>query len=245
MRKPIIAITADSFIEPTPIINQQFANFVPRDLKEVILKEGGIPIVLPFPDDITLADEISKSVIELVDGVIIPGGADVDPIHYHEEPINELGRTLYQRDAYELSIIKAAKDLKKPVFGICRGLQLMNVAFGGTLYQDLIKQNPDSYMKHAQDAPGNFPTHYIDIEEDSIFFNIFGPKAYVNSRHHQGVKDVGTGFRVTARAADGVVEAIESSQNSLFAVQWHPENMWRDDDKQLQIFRDFIKRCQS
>ena len=113
--------------------------------------------------------------------------------------------------------------LGKPVFGICRGLQIINVAFGGNLYQDLAKQNPDSYMKHSQSAPGHFPTHFATIAKDSEFYGIFGEKAYVNSRHHQ--------------------EAIESDDQLITAVQWHPENMWREDAKQLEIFKQFVAKC--
>lgn len=243
MKKPIIAITADSIVEPSAIINQIYADFAPRDLKEAVIASGGIPVILPFPDDPQKAGDFAKETAPLFDGFIIPGGPDVDPTFYDEEPIRELGRTAYQRDAYEKAIVEVAKDLGKPVFGICRGLQIINVAFGGNLYQDLAKQNPDSYMKHSQSAPGHFPTHFATIAKDSEFYGIFGEKAYVNSRHHQAVKDVALGYRVTATAADGVAEAIESDDQLITAVQWHPENMWREDAKQLEIFKQFVAKC--
>ncbi|EHJ56503.1 hypothetical protein HMPREF9318_01920 [Streptococcus urinalis FB127-CNA-2] len=243
MSKPIIVITADSIVEPSAIINQVYADFAPRDLKEAVIKAGGIPIILPFPDDEKLGQEMAEALVSSFDGLIIPGGPDVDPTWFGEDPIRELGRTAYQRDAFEIPLVKAAKKAKKPIFGICRGLQVINVAFGGDLYQDLAKQNPDSYMKHSQLAPGGFPTHYVTVDSKSVFYSVLGEKSYVNSRHHQGVRKVADGFEATAVAADGVVEAIETSDGLVSAVQWHPENMWRADEKQFEVFKQFVSKC--
>lgn len=245
MKKPIIAITADSIVEAQTVINQISADFAPRDLKEAIIAAGGIPVIFPFPDRSELGEEMARALVTTVDGIIIPGGPDVDPTYYQEEPIRELGRTAYQRDAFEFPLVKAAKEAGVPVFGICRGLQVINVAFGGNLYQDLTVQNPESYMKHSQLAPGGFPTHYVKVSQSSAFYETLGERAYVNSRHHQAVKELAPGFEVTASAADGVVEAIETPDKLITAVQWHPENMWRLDDKQLDLFRWFVDKCRS
>lgn len=245
MKQPLIGITADSIVEPQSVINQVSADFAPRDLKEAIIASGGIPVILPFPDQVALGETMAQRVLEAVDGVIIPGGPDVDPTYYGEEPIRALGRTAYQRDAFEIPLVRAAKEAKVPVFGICRGLQVMNVALGGTLYQDLPTQNPDSYMKHSQLAPGGFPTHHVRLDPSSAFYQALGEHPYVNSRHHQGVKEVAPSLVVTARAADGVVEALESEDKDLTAVQWHPENMWRLDASQLALFQWFVDHCRN
>ncbi|AYG00178.1 gamma-glutamyl-gamma-aminobutyrate hydrolase family protein [Lactococcus allomyrinae] len=244
MMKVIIAITADSMVEPSRVINQNFADFAPRDLKEVIIEAGGIPIILPFPENVSLADEFAREAVRLFDGLIIPGGPDIDPTFFGEEPIREIGRTAYQRDYYEIALVKAARKANKPIFGICRGLQLINVAFGGTLYQDLAVQNLGSNLKHSQSAPGGFPTHHVKIDESSHLYETFGSEAYVNSRHHQAVKDLAKGFNVIATAYDGVVEAIESKEEDILAVQWHPENMWRSNKLQLEIFEHFVECCE-
>ena len=243
MKKPIIAISADSLTEPSPVINENFADFAPRDLKEAIIESGGIPIILPFPEDIRLASSFAQAAVDLFDGLIIPGGPDIDPTLFGQEPIHELGRTAYQRDAYEISLAEAAKASGKPVFGICRGLQLLNVAFGGTLYQDLQAQHQEAFIKHAQAAPGHFPTHHVGLVPGSQAYEVFGEMAYVNSRHHQAVKDLADLFVVTGRAQDGVIEAIESQDGLISAVQWHPENMRQHDEKQLALFEKFIKKC--
>ena len=244
MNKPIIGITADTLNEPTRVINLQNADYAPRDIKEAIHKAGGVPIILPFPEDVSQAPELASQLIEFVDGLILPGGTDVDPTLFGEEPIFELGRTNLLRDVFELEMVKAAVASEKSVFGICRGLQLINVAFGGTLWQDLHTQSPESFIKHSQEAAGGLPTHHIQIDKENFLFDILGKQAYVNSRHHQAVKKLADGFVSTAKAADSVIEAIEDSKRRIFAVQWHPENMAFTDEKQFQIFDHFVKSCQ-
>ena len=240
--KKIIAITADTFPDPSPIINLNFADFAPRDLKEGVIAAGGIPIILPFPDDISHAEEFAEQQVRLFDGLILPGGPDVDPTLFHEEPIREIGSTAYQRDAYEIALVKAAIKAGKAVFGICRGLQVINVALSGTLYQDLTAQNPQSYLKHSQAAPGGFPTHHVKISQGSQLEKILGEQSYVNSRHHQAVKDIAADLTASAYAADGVIEALESVEQNILAVQWHPENMWRAQSEQLKLFKDLLER---
>ena len=113
---------------------------------------------------------------------------------------------------------------------------------GGNVYQDLASENPDAYIRHSQGANGCYPTHHVTVEKDSLLYGSLGEKAYVNSRHHQGIKKVGEGLKVTAKAADGVVEAIESTDGQIVAVQWHPENMWQEHAEMRKIFADFISR---
>ncbi|ERL64086.1 hypothetical protein L248_1619 [Schleiferilactobacillus shenzhenensis LY-73] len=242
--KPIIAITADSLPKPSPVINENVAPFAPRELVEGILAAGGMPIILPFPQDPSEAEEAAQAAVALFDGVVIPGGPDIDPTLFGEEPIPQIGRTNYERDAYELALIKAAALQHKPQLGICRGIQIINVAFGGTLYQDLGTQDPDCHIQHSQKAPGQFPTHHITTTPGSQINAIVGAKQKVNSRHHQAVRTVAAAFKATATAPDGVIEAIELQQgDDILAVQWHPENMWQRDPAALALFQDLVARA--
>ncbi|MFC4651399.1 gamma-glutamyl-gamma-aminobutyrate hydrolase family protein [Lactococcus nasutitermitis] len=244
MKRPVIAVTADSLVESSEYINENFADFAPRDLKEVILKAGGLPVILPFPEETELVEEVAREMVKLFDGLIIPGGFDVSPTFYGEEPERAMGRTSYQRDTYELALFKAAKEAGKSIFGICRGLQLINVALGGTLYQDLAVQNKESFIQHSQVSYGAFPTHHVKIMENSSLYGLFGEQAYVNSRHHQAIKMLAPELMVTARAVDNVIEGVTTADEQVTAVQWHPENMWRNDKKQFQLFAEFICKCQ-
>lgn len=147
--KPRIAITADTYMEATPRTNLQRAPFVSRELVEVIAKLGCIPVILP---DVTNA--IGEDYLALYDGLIVHGGPDVDPHLFGEEPIRQIGTINYKRDLFERELILAAAKVKKPILGICKGAQMINVALGGTLFQDIDTQCEGAYIKHSQDAPG-------------------------------------------------------------------------------------------
>ncbi len=244
MTKPRIAITADAFVDVTPNMPDNYPAFAPHDVKEGVFAAGGIPVILPFPDNPAHTDEAVADMVDLFDALIIPGGPDVDPTTYGEQPIFEIGDTYYPKDAFELALIKATLAAGKPIFGICRGIQIINVAMGGTVYQDTHAQNPDSYIRHPQVAPGHFPTHNIAIEKTSRLHEMLGDTSYVNSRHHEAVRELGTGLTATAVAPDGIVEAVESTENDLIlAVQWHPENMWMHHPEQFAFFTDIVARA--
>lgn len=242
--KPIIALTADEVAGASDVINMNFADMAPSEIKNAVVQAGGIPIILPYPDDFTYAKEMAAAAVTTFDGLILPGGPDVDPTYFGEEPIPQIGRTAYQKDAFEIELIKATVAAGKPIFGICRGLQVLNIALGGSVYQDLAAQYPEYGVRHPQAAPGGFPTHHVNITDDSKTAQLVGTTSYVNSRHHQGARNIGTGLRVTATAQDGVVEAIESEDSDqLLAVQWHPENMWRQFPDQFNFFKDIVGRA--
>ncbi len=241
MKKLRIAVTADTMTEATGVINLVNAPFAPRQLVEVLAELGAVPLILPDTPGCT-GDEYA----DLFDGLILPGGPDVDPRFYGEQPIWQLGRTNYKRDIFELNLVNAACRQGKAIFGICRGCQLINVAFGGTIYQDLPAQCPSAYIQHAQKAPGGYPVHDITIEEGSVLFQSLGASAQVNSRHHQAIHTVGRGLNVTALAPDGTIEGIESEGiPSVVAVQWHPENMWMEHPEMKQLFADYIQRVRA
>ena len=180
MSKLRIAITADTYPYASDVTNLVRAPFTARGLVDVIHELGALPIVLPDVPDINGSDYA-----ELFDALVIPGGPDMDPTFYGEEPTWKIGTTNYLRDVFETEIFHAFHRAGKPIFGICRGCQLINTVMGGTIYQDLPSQNPDAYIRHSQAAPGSYPTHHIDIEEGSVIFHALGKRAYINSRHHQ------------------------------------------------------------
>lgn len=243
--KPIIAVTTDAVLGAHPAINMNAADMAPNEIKNAIVAAGGIPIILPYPDDATFAEEVAQAVLPLFDGLILPGGPDVSPPNYGEEPIAQIQDTAYHNDAFQIALIRAAVAAGKPILGICRGLQILNVAMGGTLYQDLATTNPDAYIAHHQLAYGGYPTHHVMTETASHIHRLVGARQFVNSRHHQSVRQVAPTMQVSARAADAVVEAIESREgNQLLAVQWHPENLWRQFPVQFKLFEDLVARAQ-
>lgn len=244
--KPIIAMPSDELVEVNPRMPGDYPAFAPHDVKEVVYAIGAIPLILPFPDDVNNIQATANEVVALYDALILPGGPDVDPQNYGEEPIPEIGMPITQKDQFEIALIKATLAAKKPILGICHGMQIMNVAMGGTLYQDLATQDPDYAIQHAQAAIGNWRTHHINLENDSHLAQLLGNRSLVNSRHHQAVRKVGQGLRVTATAPDGVIEGIESVDNNLLVgVQWHPENFWQKDTTQLNLFKDLLARSQA
>ncbi|MTV82795.1 gamma-glutamyl-gamma-aminobutyrate hydrolase family protein [Secundilactobacillus folii] len=235
--RPRIALPADTLAEATNIINERNAAFAPRPAIEAVVKAGGIPIIFPSvePKDVT-------DYMDLFDGVAFLGGADVDPTFYGEEPREKLGITYRKRDLFEIELLKQAVAAGKAILGICRGLQLVNIGLGGTVYQDL-SQNPHATIKHSQEAPGNMPSHHISVQSESRLYQIVGERPYVNSRHHQAIKDLAPSLKITARADDQVIEAVESiDSDQILAVQWHPENMYKHHVESKAIFSDLITR---
>ena len=240
-----IGIPTDELIEINPIMPNNHPAYAPHDVKEAFIKLGAIPLIIAFPDDVSKVDQLAQDYVQLIDGLMLPGGPDVDPTFYGEEPHPKSGMTLYQKDRFEIALIKAALAADKPIFGICRGIQIMNVAMGGTLHQDLESQYPELKIQHPQATLGQFATHHIELTAGSKLAKLYGQSTIkVNSRHHQAVKAVGKGLKVTAVAPDGVIEGMESTDTDLFlGVQWHPENMWQQEDpQQLVVFQDFLDR---
>lgn len=212
--------------------------FLPYAYSRAIEQAGGIPLLLPNIRDYC---GITK-MLQLVNGVMFSGGVDVDPVHQGHEPLPGLGELTPERDLFELALAKVALEADKAILGICRGMQLLNVVAGGTVHQD-VKRTIKGVLKHSQDAPRWYPTHKIKILPGSILAEMLGgPEIRVNSFHHQAVDRVATGFRVTAVAEDGVIEAIESTNHSfVIGIQSHPEAMWERDPQFLRIFKTFVE----
>lgn len=202
---------------------------------------GAVPLILPIYDDPEALDRY----VGLCDGYLIPGGIDVNPISYGETPHPLLETTRLDFDEYQLHLIERMRVSKKPVLAICRGIQIVNVAYGGTLYQD-VSLHGEGTMRHSQVdiTPGGI-SHRVSIEDGSILHRLYGSELWTNSYHHQSIKDLGAGLRITARADDGIIEAVEATDHPyLHAVQWHPESFFvRPGNYMLAIFEDFAKQC--
>lgn len=206
-----------------------------------VIRAGGVPLVLPLTGE----DTATEAAVEAVDGLIVTGGVDVNPLEYEEEPTPKEGFFCAARDHTDLCAIRCADRLHKPIFGICRGIQILNVAFGGSLYQDVSQKDGQAALKHFQEANPDSCSHTVQIRPDSGLFEMLGAKIRVNSFHHQAVHRLAEGFRVAATAPDGIVEAVERESGSfLLGIQWHPELMAAYGDETMQrIFNHFIEVC--
>lgn len=160
----------------------------------------------------------AEALAELCDGLLLSGGADLDPALYGEAVLNDTVKVQPERDAFELALFRAFRERGKPIMGICRGCQLINVALGGTLYQDLAAQKG---LVHFDPAL----RHEVCAEEGSVLHRLFGAQFFVNSTHHQSVRDAAPGLQITARSAEGIVEAFEHELLPIFATQFHPERL--------------------
>ena len=241
-REPIIAGESGNMIEDANTPDQVQVHYI-----EAIERVGGIPISLPVLQKFDM--ETIKKQIELVDALVIQGGLDVDPSFYHTAPDPKLGTTNIKTDEYLLEAIRQARARKIPILGICRGLQILNVAFGGTLYQDLETNLGPDYLIHRQAADQLCePAHNINIVSGSLMAKMFPDKTKmeVNSWHHQAIKVLGTDLEVDAKADDEIIEAInyKGTDQWIFGVQFHPEQFMRcGNDVFKPIFEELIKQA--
>ena len=236
MRKPVIGITAGNLK-----IHDAKRTFVNQNDIQAIINAGGIPVLIP-PQ---VKDELDRY-LKICDGFYFPGGPDVSPLCFKEEPNPGLSFVETARDRLEIDLIKKAAAAGKTLLGVCRGMQVINIALGGNVYQDLTKQftEPQKLLQHAQKGDINEASHHVKILAGTHLAKMFAESTLtVNSHHHQAVRRVAAGLRVAARADDGVIEAIES-ENSLqiLAVQWHPEFLVETVPAMQLIFDDFIQR---
>lgn len=213
-------------------INTHYAN--------AIQQAGGIPVALPFGFE---AAGIARDIVSRIDGLLLTGGGDVSEEgfgggNYAEGCVARISFLSADRDVFEWAAVRAAWDANKPCLGICRGLQVMNVSFGGTLLRDIAEMRPHSTINHLQPKPWDVPTHSVRIEPTSWLRQILGGTEFrVNSIHHQAIADPAPQGRIVAFAPDGIPEAIEFAEKRFFiGVQWHPEQM----GTMPQLFEAFV-----
>jgi len=226
-RKPIIGLTGN-FEEQTCMLKDGYYKSVWR--------AGGIPVIIP-----PLADtDAIINTLEHIDGLLLTGGSDFNPLFAGEDPSPLLGGINAERDLPELLITQLAYNRQIPILGICRGIQTLAMALGGKVKQDI---SDVAKIRHSQDADRSEPTHTVTVEPDSTLFNIYkGEKLYVNSFHHQAVSEPGERFRVTACSSDGIIEALESREyKSVLGVQWHPECLSAEDG--LPLFEWLVNQA--
>lgn len=242
-RRPVIGIPTQTLqslggvssqIPPSWVMSQRYIL--------TLTAAGAIPWMIPLVDEATL-----RGVYEELDAVFLPGGADIDPRTYGAEPHPLCDKTDRERDRVEVSLASWALAEDKPVLGVCRGMQLINVAAGGSLYQDLAEELPGS-IKHdyfpfsGEGYARDYLAHDVSVVAGSRLAQLVGAGPLrVNSMHHQGVKELGRGLVATAAAPDGLIEAVEGNDDGyLVAVQWHPEALTDNDARTRSLFADFI-----
>lgn len=228
--KPVIGITTNVEKGDKNVLNNEYVRSV--------IRAGGLPIIIP----VGIEEDISQ-LLGMLDGLLLSGGQDINPMLFNEEPYAYLGEVSPIRDSIELELTRHMLKTGKPILGICRGLQILNVAAGGTLFQDLHKQNEGPTLQHMQIAPNTHPSHYVLLEEGSLLKSIAGSeRIQVNSYHHQSLKDVAAVFKVTGMASDGIIESIECiGKEFVLGVQWHPELLSvKEDSVSLRLFDKFI-----
>ncbi len=244
--KPLIGITtnyipANNYLREKVHMGAKRQEFsaLSDDYVRSVVNAGGIPVMIPQHADF----EYLAVLLDRLDGVLLSGGDDIDPLRYSDRSSGKTVTSHPVRDDVEFFIAKHIIENKKPVLGICRGFQLLNVALGGTLHEDLKEAG---FMDHSLTYSERYmPVHSIFIEEKSRFFDVHGvSKLMVNSLHHQGVKDLGEGLISVANSEDGLCEAFElPNDDYLMAVQWHPEMMSYKYDEFLKIFKKFVEVC--
>jgi putative glutamine amidotransferase len=243
---PIIGVTATLKEDVDQVAERPLGHFVRADLDYVagVAEAGGAPVVLPPVGERRMAE----AVIGGLDGLLLSGGSDLAPGYYGEMPSPNLGPTIPERDAFEVALLEAALRRRVPVFGICRGLQVLNVVLGGTLYQDLPSQFGGEVLKHRQSTPKWQVAHEVEARDGSYLAEVTGGGvAKVNSYHHQGIKDLADGLVVSARSPDGVIEAIEGRNlpdQWLVGVQWHAEAMRGASRQQRALFEAHVSAAE-
>lgn len=207
---------------------------------EAITAAGGAPLMIPLG----LTEDVLLSILDRLDGLLLPGGGDVEPEFYHGRSHPTLWGVDSERDRTELILAKAAIQRKKPLLAICRGIQVLNVALGGTLWEDINSMVPNA-QEHDYDngVPRDFLSHSVQIEPDSTLARIMGKtQCLVNSIHHQAIRDLAPELSVSALAPDGIIEGAEiGSHPFAVAIQWHPENLISKDPAMLALFQALVQ----
>ncbi|MBQ9784958.1 MAG: gamma-glutamyl-gamma-aminobutyrate hydrolase family protein [Clostridia bacterium] len=232
--KPIIGVLAE--------IDDELNTRVQNPYIHAIEKSGGIPVLFPYVGE----SETIEHLVDICDGFFFTGGADIDPRRYGEEARESIGEIQTHRDEFEFHVFQRVIKTSKPILAICRGAQLVNVALGGTLYQD-IPSEVETNISHRQSEPKFSPSHDVRILVDTPLYEMMRTEQIkANSFHHQAIKTLGKGLAIMAVANDGIVEAVYSlGKQYVCAYQWHPERLFETDKQNRIIFEEFIHHCKS
>jgi putative glutamine amidotransferase len=242
-RLPLIGITADSSgCEQTgSTTNRQGLYSLLSRYCDAVENAGGLPIIIPHSRSRTQI----RHLLRRIDGLLISGGGfDIDPACYDEQPIAKLGKLNPQRTFTELESIAFGLERDLPMLGICGGAQAINVALGGSLYQDIGTQFPAA-LNHQQEERSDNHGHIVEVARDTLLYRISGRrKLSVNTTHHQAIRELGEGLAINATAPDGVIEGIEGKNHSfVLGLQWHPEVLAQSEVIQRKIFSSFVSAC--
>jgi putative glutamine amidotransferase len=239
---PIIGVPCRpdvSGLYPSRPINAQNQTYI-----NAIIQAGGIPILIP----VEITGKLLETVLHQVNGLVFSGGGDIDPIYYNESPMTDnLSDIQKDRDELEFQLIRLAIESHKPFFAICRGIQVMNVAIGGNLWQDLASQCPQAmrhdYYYQDEQLPRNYIAHEVKLEKSSLLSKILETdRLSVNSLHHQAAKEIAPSLRAAGYADDGIVEVLEAPNHPFgLGVQWHPEELVAEQETARKIFAAFIE----
>lgn len=238
--RPLIGITCSRAVGGTWGFYSpgHFMDYTFNEYSQAIQHCGGAPVLIPVAQN----RETLRTILDRLDGLLLSGRPDINPRHYGEEPLAGLGEIDEGLDLMELEIARFASQRDLPILAICRGIQVLNVSQGGTLYQDIPVQVKEG-INHSQKADKGVNTHSISIETKTSLHRIFRKKEiWVNGKHHQAIKELAPGLIMSAKAKDGIVEAVEHpSKKFVLGVQWHPEGTWKEDPYSKKLFRAFVQ----
>lgn len=238
MKPALIGVTAKHTTSKSGVVHTA----IPEAYFQAVIRAGGIPVLIPFDLDSNLEEVLA----DRLDGIVFSGGGDIHPSFYNGQPHPLIDEVDIARDQLEIDLLKQTIRFDKPFFGICRGLQLINVALGGSLYEDLLDQRPQALRhQYAPEFPRNYLAHAIRLDANSQIGSLI-PRTIiqVNSLHHQGIERLASDLQASGYAPDGLIEAVELPDYRFgLAVQWHPEWLIEDQDM-LHLFNAFVGACQ-
>lgn len=229
--KPIVGITAE--------VKEDGSYFMPTVYTKAIIQAGGVPVIVPLIPGGDL-EELCKG----IDALFVTGGEDIDPSYYNAEPHIHLGRITPKLDEMEFALVQRMLQLDKPYIGVCRGMHMLNIVSGGTLFQSIHSQRKEPVMQHLQIADRTHRSHPVKVEKTSRLYELLQEDEFkVNSFHHQALNKVGESLRVVARATDGIIECVESTKHTfVFGFQWHPEEFAVEgDEPSKRVFKAYIQ----
>ena len=235
MKKPLIGLTPAHDIESGDVKARP-------TYMQALKAAGAIPVVMPL----VTSEEDLKQLSQELDGFLFTGGPDVHPFLFGEETQAHCGNVSPARDQMELSMLPMIMELRKPVLGICRGIQVLNIALGGNIWQDIPSQVTREFpLAHSQPFHYDMPCHTVSLTKGSHLAQISGSSSIeVNSMHHQAVKDVASGLIASAYSTDHLIEAVEMPGYPFFiGVQWHPEYLWEKKTEAFRLFQTFVNAC--